>query len=111
MLCVRLVPQFGTPFRNDQPVGHFEMGSQTEAPNEHTTVMGCKAYANIKKIVHTRAGREPGTGNDRDEVCQVALGVRLASLFLNRFDKQHAHGALRKHPMSQSWPKAAQLFR
>ena len=39
-LCVRLVLQSGTPFRNDQLVGHFEMGSQIEAPNEHATVMG-----------------------------------------------------------------------
>ena len=100
---------FGTPFRNDQLVGHFEMESQTEAPNEHATVMGSKAYANIKKNVHTPAGREPGTGNGQDEVCQVASGVRLASLFLNQLDKRHAHGGARKkHPMSQSWPRAAQ---
>ena len=39
-LCVRLVLQSGTPFRNDQLVAHFEKGSQIEAPNEHATVMG-----------------------------------------------------------------------
>ena len=68
-------------------------------------------YANIEKNAHTPAGREPGIGNGRNEVCQVALGVRLASLFLNQLDKRHAHGAQKEHPMSQSWPKAAQLFR
>ena len=86
------------------------MGSQSEAPNEHRTVMGRKAYATIKNECAHTWGREPETGNGRDEVCQVALGVRLASLFLNQFDKRHAGGAQKEHTMSQSWPKAAQLF-
>ena len=98
MLCVRLVPQFGTPFRNDQPVGHFEMGSQTEAPNEHATVMGWKVYTNIKMIVHTPAGREPGIGNCQNGVCQIALGMRLATLFLNQLDRWRAQGAQKMVP-------------
>ena len=65
-LCVRLVLQSGTPFRNDQLVGHFEMGSQIEAPNEHATVMGSKVPINIKKNVHTPAGRKADTENGQD---------------------------------------------
>ena len=68
------------------------------------------AYATIEKIVHTPAGREPGIGNDQNEVCQSALGVRLASLFLNGFHKRHAHGAQKEHPMSQPWPKRCPTF-
>ena len=86
------------------------MGSQSEAPNEDAMVMGRKVYATIKKNVHTPAGREPETGNGRNEVCQIALGVQLASLFLNQLDTRHAGGAQKEHPMSQSWPKAAKLF-
>ena len=33
-----MVPQSGIPSRNDQPVGHFEMASQIEAPSERTAL-------------------------------------------------------------------------
>ena len=55
LLVVRLVPQFRILFRNDQLVGHFEMGSQ----------IGLKC-AYFKKNVHTPAGRKADTENGQD---------------------------------------------
>ena len=47
---------------------------------------------------HLRGGsQELGLSlNDRNEVCQIELGVRLASLSPDQLDKRHAHGAQRR---------------
>ena len=50
-------------------------------------------HASVEEGGHTPAGREPGIGNCQNGVCQVALGMRLATLFLNQLDRWQAQGA------------------
>ena len=40
--------------------------------------------ANIKKNVHTPAGRKPGTGNGQDGVCQITPVPLLSVLWMRR---------------------------
>ena len=55
-------------------------------------------HANVEEGGHTPAGMEPGMGNCQSVVCQVALGMRLATLFLNQSDRWQAQGAQKMVP-------------
>ena len=50
-------------------------------------------HASVEEGRHTPAGGEPGIGNCQMLVCQAALGMRLATLFLNQLDRWQAQGA------------------
>ena len=55
-------------------------------------------HASVEEGGHTPAGREPGMGNCQTGACQVALGMRLATLFLNQLDRWQAQGAQKMVP-------------
>ena len=55
-------------------------------------------HASVEEGGHTPAGREPGIGNCQNGVCQVALGMRRATLFLNQLDRWQAQGAQKMVP-------------
>ena len=55
-------------------------------------------HASVEEGGHTPAEREPGIGNYQNGVCQVALGMRLATLFLNQLDRWQAQGAQKMVP-------------
>ena len=55
-------------------------------------------HASVEEGGHTPAGVEPGMGNCQSVVCQVALGMRLATLFLNQLDRWQAQGAQKMVP-------------
>ena len=55
-------------------------------------------HAGVEEGGHTPAGREPGIGDCQNGVCQVALGMRLATLFLNQLDRWQAQGAQKMVP-------------
>ena len=55
-------------------------------------------HASVEEGRHTPAGGEPGIGNCQMLVCQVALGMRLATLFLNQLDRWQAQGAQKMVP-------------
>ena len=55
-------------------------------------------HASVAEGGHTPARREPGIGNCQNGVCQIALGMRLATLFLNQLDRWQAQGAQKMVP-------------